>query len=97
MGVAIILGESVNQLNSPNFLNNTLSSSVAYTKRFLVIQALIVSVNANMSQNSKTKSVNLTLPTFQGSLDRIFPFEPKEKTKKGLIQNKPTIQRKSGK
>ena len=33
--------ESVNQLNSPNFLNNTLSSSVAYTKGFLVIQALI--------------------------------------------------------
>ena len=40
-----------------------------------------------MSQNSNTKSVNLTLPTFQGNMDRIFPFEPKDKPKKGLIQN----------
>ena len=79
--------ESVNQLNSPNFLNNTLSSSVAYTKRIPGNPSVNMSVNANMSQNSKTKSVNLTLPTFQGSLDRIFPFEPKERPKKGLIQN----------
>jgi len=79
--------ESVNQLNSPNFLNNTLSSSVAYTKRIPGNPSVNMSVNANMSQNSKTKSVNLTLPTFQGSLDRIFPFEPKDRPKKGLIQN----------
>ena len=79
--------ESVNQLNSPNFLNNTLSSSVAYTKRIPGNPSVNMSVNANMSQNSKTKNVNLTLPTFQGSLDRIFPFEPKDRPKKGLIQN----------
>merc|ERR1711991_567650 len=79
--------ESVNQLNSPNFLNNTLSSSVAYTKRIPGNPSVNMSVNANMSQNSKTKSVNLTLPTFQGSLDRIFPFEPKDRPKKGLIRN----------
>ena len=46
-----------------------------------------MSINANLSQNSNTKSVNLTLPTFQGNMDRIFPFEPKDKPKKGLIQN----------
>ena len=44
-------------------------------------------MNANMSQNSNTKSVNLTLPTFQGSIDRIFPFEPKDRPKKGILQN----------
>lgn len=79
--------ESVNQLNSPNFLNNTLSSSVAYTKRIPGNPSVNMSINANMSQNSKTKNVNLTLPTFQGSLDRIFPFEPNDRPKKGLIQN----------
>ena len=44
-------------------------------------------MNANMSQNSNTKSVNLTLPTFQGSIDRVFPFEPRDRPKKGILQN----------
>jgi lipopolysaccharide assembly outer membrane protein LptD (OstA) len=79
--------ESVNQLNSPNFLNNTLSSSVAYSKRIPGNPSVNLSVNANMSQNSNTKSVNLTLPTFQGSLDRIYPLQPKNRPKKGFIEN----------
>jgi len=79
--------ESVNQLNSPNFLNNTLSSSVSYSKRIPGTPSINMSMNANMSQNSNTKSVNLTLPTFQGSIDRIFPFEPKDRPKKGILQN----------
>ncbi len=79
--------ESVNQLNSPNFLNNTLSSSVAYSKRIPGTPSINLSMNANMSQNSNTKSVNLTLPTFQGSMDRIYPLQPKDRPKKGLIQN----------
>lgn len=79
--------ESVNQLNSPNFLNNNLSSSVSYSKRIPGSPSFNFSVNANMSQNSNTKSVNLTLPTFQGSMDRIYPFEPKDRPKKGILQN----------
>ena len=79
--------ESVNQLNSPNFLNNNLSSSISYSKRIPGSPNINMSINANLSQNSNTKSVNLTLPTFQGNMDRIFPFEPKDKPKKGLIQN----------
>lgn len=86
-GTSDYFRESVNQLNSPNFLNNTLSSSVAYSKRIPGNPSVNLSMNANMSQNSNTKSVNLTLPTFQGSIDRIFPFEPKDKPKKGLLQN----------
>ena len=79
--------ESVNQLNSPNFLNNTLSSSVSYSKRIPGSPSINMSINANLSQNSNTKSVNLTLPTFQANVDRIYPFEPKNKPKKGIIQN----------
>ena len=79
--------ESVNQLNSPNFLNNNLSSSISYSKRIPGSPNINMSINANLSQNSNTKSVYLTLPTFQGNMDRIFPFEPKDKPKKGLIQN----------
>ena len=40
-----------------------------------------------MSQNSQTKNVNLTLPTLQANMERIFPFAPKEGGKKGIIQN----------
>lgn len=79
--------ESVNQLNSPNFLNNTMSSSVAYSKRIPGSPSVNLSINANLSQNSNTKSVNLTFPTFQGSMDRIYPFQPKDKPKKGILQN----------
>ncbi len=79
--------ESVNQLNSPNFLNNTLSSSVAYSKRIPGNPSVNLSINANMSQNSNTKSVNLTLPTFQGSVDRVYPLQPKNRPKKGFIEN----------
>lgn len=79
--------ESVNQLNSPNFLNNTMSSSVAYSKRIPGTPSVNLSINANLSQNSNTKSVNMTFPTFQGSMDRIYPFQPKDKPKKGFLQN----------
>ena len=40
-----------------------------------------------MSQNSQTKSVNLTLPTLQTNMERVFPFAPKEGSKKGIFQN----------
>ncbi len=40
-----------------------------------------------MSQNSQSKAVNLTLPTFQASMERIFPFAPKTGAKKGFFQN----------
>ncbi len=86
-GTSDYFRESVNQLNSPNFLNNTLSSSVAYSKRIPGTPSVNMSINANMSQNSNTKSINLTLPTFQGSIDRIYPFQPKDRPKKGILQN----------
>jgi len=40
-----------------------------------------------MSQNSQSKSVNLTLPTFQANMERIYPFAPKVGAKKGIFQN----------
>jgi hypothetical protein len=40
-----------------------------------------------MSQNSQSKSVNLTLPTFQANMERIYPFAPKVGAKKGFFQN----------
>ena len=79
--------ESVNQLNTPNFLNNNLSSSVSYSKSFPEYPRVNISLTTAMSQNSQTKSVNLTLPTFQANMERIFPFAPKNGAKKGFFQN----------
>jgi lipopolysaccharide assembly outer membrane protein LptD (OstA) len=79
--------QSVNQLNSPNFLNNNLSSSISYSKNFPEYPRVNISLTSAMSQNSQSKSVNLTLPTFQANMERIYPFAPKVGAKKGFFQN----------
>ncbi|MDA7694695.1 putative LPS assembly protein LptD, partial [Flavobacteriaceae bacterium] len=79
--------QSINQLNSPNFLNNNLSSSISYSKSFPEYPRVNVSLTTAMSQNSQSKSVNLTLPTLQATMERIFPFAPKVGAKKGFFQN----------
>ena len=79
--------ESVNQLNTANFLNNNLSSSVSYSKSFPGSAGLRLSLAANMSQNTQSKQVNLTLPTFTLSSNRFYPFEKKGRSKKGFFQN----------
>ena len=79
--------QSVNQLNSPNFLNNNLSSSISYSKSFPEYPRVNISLTSAMSQNSQSKSVNLTLPTFQANMERIYPFAPKVGAKKGFFQN----------
>ena len=79
--------QSVNQLNTANFLNNNLSSSISYSKSFPGNSGVRISLNANMSQNTQSKSVNLTLPTLTISTQRFYPFEKKGKSKKGFFQN----------
>ena len=78
---------SINQLNQSNFLNNTLASSVSYSKTFQGEPQVNVNVTATHSQNTNTESINLTLPTVQASMSRVFPFAPKTGAKKGAIQN----------
>ena len=87
LGSSSYFSQSVNQLNDANFLNNTLSSSVSYSKTFPKYPRVNISLTTSLSQNTKTKTANLTLPTFQANIERIFPFAPKVGTKKGFIQN----------
>jgi len=79
--------QSRNQLNIPNTQNNTLSSSVSYSKTFQGEPQVNMSLTATHSQNTNTEQINMTLPTFQGSVSRIFPFAPKVGSKKGAIHN----------
>ena len=46
-----------------------------------------MSLTATHSQNTNTQTINMSLPTFQGSVSRVFPFAPKNGSKKGIIQN----------
>ena len=79
--------QSVNQLNTANFLNNNLSSSISYSKSFPGSAGVRLSLTANMSQNTQSKQVNLNLPTLTLNTARFYPFEKKGRSKKGLIQN----------
>lgn len=79
--------QSQNQINTASFLNNTLASSVSYSKTFEGEPQVNVSLTATHSQNTQTEEINLTLPTLQASVGRVYPFAPKTGSKKGIIQN----------
>nr|WP_235924313.1 putative LPS assembly protein LptD [Flavobacterium lotistagni] len=79
--------QSASQLNVGSNLNNTLSSSISYSKTFNTIPQANLSLTATHSQNTNTEQINMTLPTLQFSVDRVFPFAPKEGIKKGFFKN----------
>jgi lipopolysaccharide assembly outer membrane protein LptD (OstA) len=78
---------SLNQVNTAAALNNTLSSSVSYSKTFNTVPQINMALTASHSQNTNTGIINMTLPTLTASVDRIFPFAKKDAAKKGLIKN----------
>ena len=85
---------SLQQRNLPNTQNNTLSSSISYSKTFPAYPSVNMSVTATHSQltsptatASDADNISMTLPTFQGSMERIFPFAKRDGIKKGIIQN----------
>ncbi|WNM18893.1 putative LPS assembly protein LptD [Flavobacterium capsici] len=87
LGSSQYFRQSVNQINNGSQLNNTLSSSISYSKTFNSIPQVNLSLTATHQQNTNTQQINMTLPTLQASVDRIFPFAPADGIKKGLIKN----------
>jgi lipopolysaccharide assembly outer membrane protein LptD (OstA) len=87
LGSSQFYRQSFNQVNQSATLVNNLSSSISYSKSFPGEPQVNFSASATHNQNTNTNAVNLTLPTLQGSVSRIFPFAPKEGTKKGVIEN----------
>ena len=87
LGSSNYFRESLNQINTPNFLNNTLNSSVSFSKTFRGYPSVNVSLTASHSQNTRSKTVDLVLPTFQGNVERVYPFVKKNGQKKGIIKN----------
>ncbi|TXE15242.1 LPS-assembly protein LptD [Seonamhaeicola algicola] len=88
LGSSTYYRNSINQINAgSNYLTNTLSSSVSYSKTFEGEPQVNYSLTATHSQNTNTQTINMTLPTFQGSVGRMYPFASKSGSKKGIIQN----------
>ncbi|MFL2639377.1 MAG: putative LPS assembly protein LptD [Flavobacteriaceae bacterium] len=87
LGSSNYFRESVNQLNTPNFLNNTMSSSISYSKTFRGYPSVNMSLTASHSQNTRTKIVNLSLPTLNASMERVYPFVKRNGQKKGILKN----------
>ena len=87
LGSSKYFKQSINQTNMGSQLNNTLSSSISYSKTFNSIPQARLSLSATHSQNTQTESINMTLPTLQFSLDRMYPFVGKDGVKKGFIKN----------
>ncbi|SNR61671.1 LPS assembly outer membrane protein LptD (organic solvent tolerance protein OstA) [Lutibacter flavus] len=77
--------QSNNEYNTNAFLNNNLSSSISYYKNF-VGTPFNVSLSMTHSQNTNTEEINMTLPSLQLNMDRIYPFTGKNGVKKNAIQ-----------
>ena len=86
MGSSTYFRQSLNEYNSNSFLNNTLSSSISYQKRFVGTPFNLTS-SITHTQNTNTESIVMSLPSMQVSMDRIYPFAPKNGSKKGMLQN----------
>ncbi|MBC7523399.1 MAG: LPS-assembly protein LptD [Flavobacterium sp.] len=87
LGSSNYFQQSINQANIGSSLNNTLSSSISYSKVFNTVPQVSMSLSATHSQNTRTQQISMTLPTLTTSVDRIYPFAPKDGLKKGFIKN----------
>jgi hypothetical protein len=87
LGSSRYFQQSINQVNIGSALNNTLSSSISYARSFDIEPQVNLSLTATHSQNTQTQAINMTLPTLQLSVDRIFLFAPKDGIKKGFFKN----------
>lgn len=79
--------QSLNLINVGSNLNNTLSSSISYSKTVPIVPLVNFAVAVTHNQNTNTEIVNLTLPSFNASVDRVFPFAKQDGIKKGVFQN----------
>lgn len=87
LGSSKYFNQSINQTNNASALVNTLSSSISYSKTFEGEPQVNLTVAATHSQNTQTEQISMSLPNLNASVSRIYPFAPRDGTKKGIIQN----------
>lgn len=77
--------QSLNEFNSNDFLNNTLSSSISYSKNF-VGTPFNMALSVTHSQITNTNSITMSLPSLQVNMNRIYPFASKYGSNNNAIQ-----------
>lgn len=87
LGSSNYFRNSLNTQNIGSNMNNTLSSSISYSKTIQSVPQVNYTISANHRQNTNTQQIIMSLPNVQASVDRVFPFAPKNGSKKGFIQN----------
>ncbi len=68
--------QSLNQNDAQSVLQNTLTSSVTYNQSFPG-KPYSLSMSMNHSQNTQTRRMDITLPSFNFNMNRIYPFKRK--------------------
>ena len=86
LGSSQYFRESLNEFNISQTVTNTFSSSISYYKKFIGTP-FNMNLSLNHTQNTNTEQIDMTLPSMQFSMDRIYPFAPKTGSKKNAIHN----------
>lgn len=84
LGSSKYFKESLNENLTSNHLRNSLSSSVSFSKKFNGTP-FNLSLSATHTQNTNTEQIYMTLPTMVLNMDRIYPFAPKDGSKKNPL------------
>ncbi len=86
LGSSQYFRESLNEFNIAQNVTNTFSSSISYYKKF-VGTPFNMSLSLSHTQNTNTEQIDMTLPSLQLTMDRIYPLAPKSGAKKNALQN----------
>ena len=77
--------QSLNEAGTNNFLRNDLSSSVSISKKFAGTP-FNASLSVTHSQNTNTGVIQMTLPSLNLNMDRIYPFASKHGGKTNALR-----------
>ncbi len=70
-----------NPVSTTDYLSNTYQSSIAYQTKLFNKKGNLT-LNAGLTQNTKSGSLNINLPSLSFSLQRLYPFKRKKATGK---------------
>lgn len=86
LGSSQYFRESLNEYNISQRVTNTNSSSISYFKKFAGTP-FNMNLSLNHTQNTNTETIDMTLPSLQLTMDRVYPLAPKSGAKKNALQN----------
>ncbi|WP_233897763.1 putative LPS assembly protein LptD [Tenacibaculum piscium] len=85
LGSSTFFLESLNQANNSRAIDNSLNSSISYSKNF-VGTPFNMNITLKHGQNTNTEEITMTLPALQLNMRPVYPFAGKEGAKNNAIQ-----------